>query len=127
MLDRKRTLENDLKVRQEQGRLFADQSQPRQSSTYYQHAVNDASIPLGRFSAISNATVVGSKEFVGYPAASAHQHDPCGPEPALGYAIDALDPQLMTTEGSGSGAVAPLVLSPDVEPAPPSTNFKRRV
>jgi hypothetical protein len=64
---------------------------------------------------------VGADPFPNYPAAAAHQRDPCGQEPPLGYAIDAM-PELGpdTSLGSGQGgADAPLAVSPDVEPAPP--------
>jgi hypothetical protein len=97
--DRIRTLHNDLKVREQQGRVYAqDQSQPRQSGTLHQHAINEASIPLGRFSAISNAQVVG--QGAQYSAAGPHQHDPCGPEPPLGYRVDALFPDNPALEPS---------------------------
>ena len=94
--ERREVLHNDALVRQqrEQGsRVYApDQSKPNPGTTLHQAAINDADIPLGRFSAISAAVVVGSKADVAgaYPAASAHQHDPVGPEPPLGYAIDAM-------------------------------------
>jgi hypothetical protein len=47
-------------------------------------------IHQGRFAAIGPATVVGSTAFPNYPAAAQHQSDPCGPEPALRYPIDAM-------------------------------------
>jgi hypothetical protein len=97
MLDRKRTLENDLKVRRQQEerrRTFApDQSLPRQGTTFHQHAINDADIPRGRFSAISNATVVGSTAIPQYPQASApFQSDPVPDEPPLSFDNPALEP-----------------------------------
>jgi hypothetical protein len=64
-------------------------------STFHQFAQADADIP-GRFSAVAHATVVGADPIPRYPAAAAHQHDPCGLEPALGYAIDELEPSPMT-------------------------------
>ena len=64
----------------------------QQGGTFHQHAVAEASTPLGRFGAIANAQVVGATAIPSYPAAAAHQSDPCGPEPALGYSVDALEP-----------------------------------
>jgi len=61
----------------ERRRVFAqDQSLPNPGSTFHAHAQAEAQTPRGRFSAISNAYVVGSKSDVAsaYPAASsAHQ------------------------------------------------------
>ena len=76
--DRIRTLRNDLSVREQQGRVFAqDQSLPNKASTLHQHALADADTPRGRFSAVETAYVVGSKADVAasYPAAAAHQFD----------------------------------------------------
>jgi hypothetical protein len=85
--ERRETLRNDLKVRREQEesrRTFApDQSLPKQATTFHQHAIADADTPRGRFSAVSAAYVVGSTAVPAYPAAAAHQFDPCGPEPPL--------------------------------------------
>jgi hypothetical protein len=95
--ERRRVMAQDASLRQqqeEQRRVFADQSLPNQASTYNQHALADAQTPRGRFSAVENATVVGSKPNAAsaYPPAAPHQHDPCGQEPALGYRIDAMEP-----------------------------------
>jgi hypothetical protein len=100
-------------------RVFAqDQSLPNQASTFHQHALADAQTPRGRFSAVDAATVVGSKPEVAcaYPAASAHQRDPCGQEPPLGFSVEAM-PEHETLEqfssflpaqgNSGDAAVAP--------------------
>ena len=79
----------------ERRRVFAqDQSLPKQATTFHQFAQADANTPRGRFSAVDAAYVIGSKPDVAgaYHPAAAHQRDPCGPEPSLGYAIDALDP-----------------------------------
>ena len=77
----------------ERRRVFAqDQSVPNQASTFHQHATADANIPRGRFSAVETATIVGSQPTINYPPAAAHQRDPCGPEPSLGYRIDDLNP-----------------------------------
>ena len=93
---RRQVLRNDLSVRQQQEesrRVFApDQSIPRQATTMQAFALAEAATPRGRFSAVETATVVGAQPTVNYPAAAAHQHDPCGPEPSLGYRIDAMEP-----------------------------------
>ena len=77
--ERRATLRNDLKVRQQE-----------EGGTFHQHAVADASTPRGRFSAIANAQVIGATAIPSYPAAAAHQADPCGTEPPLGFEIDAM-------------------------------------
>jgi len=120
--DRIRTLRNDLKVQEERRRVFAeDQSLPNRATTFHQFAQADAQTPRGRFSAVEAQVVVGANPVIDYPAGPAWCADPGAQllEPPLGLDNPALDPQSMTTEGSGSGADAPLALSPCVEPAPP--------
>jgi hypothetical protein len=94
--ERRETLRNDLSVRQQQEesrRVFAqDQSLPNQATTFHQFAQADAETPRGRFTQVDAATVVGANPFPNYPAAAAHQRDPVPDEPALGYAIDDLNP-----------------------------------
>ena len=95
--ERRETLRNDLKVRQQQEesrRVFADQSLPNQASTLHVFAEADAQTPRGRFSVVDTAYVVGSKSDVAsaYPAAAAHQRDPVPKEEPLGYRIDELEP-----------------------------------
>ena len=75
----------------ERRRVFAqDQFVQRQATTMHAHAIADAAMPRGRFSAVEAVTVVGSKADAAsaYPPAAAHQCDPVGPEPSLGYRID---------------------------------------
>ena len=73
----------------ERQRVFAqDQSVQRQATTMHAHAIADAATPRGRFSAVEAQTVVGAGPIPNYPPAAAHQHDPCGQEPPLGYRID---------------------------------------
>jgi hypothetical protein len=90
--ERNRVLENDRRVmeqREQERRVFADdQSLPRPGTTYNQFAQSDADIPRGRFTEHERSTVVGAQPTINYPAAAAHQHDPVGQEPALGYRID---------------------------------------
>jgi hypothetical protein len=64
-----------------------------QGSSFAQFAASEASTPLGRFSAISNPTVIGSTPTPAsaYPAAFL-QHDPVPDEPALGVDINAMEP-----------------------------------
>jgi hypothetical protein len=140
--ERRATLDNDRKVREER-HVFA-QDQSLRSSTFHQHAQADADTPRGRFSAVSNAYVVGSTPQVNYPAAAAHQRDPCGPEPSLGYAIDAMpepEPPALPEAPTGEPLSAPPLggsplsqggSAPEVIPASVSANagpstFRRRV
>ena len=133
MLERQRTLENDRRVRQQQ----------EQGGTMHAFALADSQIP-GRFAAFS-ATVVGSKSDIAgaYTAASAHQADPCGIEPPLGYRIDELEPcsALPVAQATGPTSVdAPPPLGQRAEvgslsqtngdpagvhfPSPPSTRLR---
>jgi len=104
----------------ERHRVFAqDQSLRNQGSTFHQHAQADAETPRGRFSAVSNAYVVGSKPDVAsaYPAASSAHQTELPPEPPTGYAIDAmpeLDPGPPLAQTLPNPASAP---TGDVEPA----------
>src|SRR5262249_25324126 len=83
MAERKRVLDNDRKV--------------REGGTFHQFAEADANTPLGRFSAISNAYVVGSKSDVAsaYPAASSAHQTELPPEPPLSFDNPALEPSLL--------------------------------
>ena len=119
----------------ERRRVFA-QDQSLRASTFHQHAISDAETPRGRYSAISNAQVVGATAVPNYPAASAHQADPCGTEPPLGYRVNDLEPLgpsvLAEAQGNSDGAVAPSVpldvertaspLSQSGDPAPGSSS-----
>jgi hypothetical protein len=94
--ERRETLRNDLKVRQQQEerrRVFADQSLPNQATTFYQHALADANIPRGRFTQVEAATVVGSNPTIDYPAGPAWSADPGSQcvEPPLGLDNPALE------------------------------------
>jgi hypothetical protein len=76
--DRLEILENEKRLRD-------------QGSTYMAHTHNDTG---GRFSAISNPTVIGSTPTPAsaYPAGNAWCDADQGLEPPLGYAIDAQEP-----------------------------------
>ena len=123
--ERRAVLENDRRVREREraqeerrGTFAQDQSLPRQASTYNQFALADAQTPLGRFSAISNAQVVG--QGASYPPAGAHQHDPCGPEPALGFAIEQMfpdDPALVASADEPQAPDGPLAPSIATSPS----------
>jgi hypothetical protein len=94
--ERRETLENDRKVREQTG-------------TFLSHThLDDIG---GRFAAISNPHIVGSTPIPKYPATGSHQHDPSGVEPGLGYRIDqmALEPFGSSQDGSRvtDGAEAP--------------------
>jgi hypothetical protein len=117
--ERRETLANDLKVLQQQG------------STFHQHAQAQAlDTAGGRFAAVGTPRVVGStpNPSAQYPAAAAHQADPVGVEPPLGYDVNAMPeqessmaiPYSSSVEATG-GAAAPSATS-DVEPAPPSSS-----
>jgi hypothetical protein len=82
--ERRETLKNDLKVLRERG------------GTYHQHGVAQAGeLSGGRFAATGVPTVTGTTPVPNYPAAGAHQGDPVGTEPPLGYSV-AICPGLRT-------------------------------
>jgi len=76
--ERKATLRNDLKVRQQE-------QEREQATTFHQHAVADAETPRGRFTAVAQASVIGSKPDVAsaYPAAAAAHQIQLPDEPPL--------------------------------------------
>src|SRR5215471_21074574 len=92
--DRRRTMQNDARVREQGGTMHA-------------HALAEAQTPRGRFSAVETTYVVGSKPTIAYPAAGAHQADPCGTEPPTGYRIDDLGPEYSLAHGQGDAVDAP--------------------
>ena len=105
--ERRRVTLQDARLREQQ-----------QGSTYLAQTHSEMG---GRFASVGAATVVGSKADVAamYPAAAAAHQVQLPDEPPLSFDNPALDPQSMTTEGSGSGADAPLAHSPDVEQTAP--------
>jgi len=111
-IERARTLENDRKVRE-------------QGSTFLSHTHSDLG---GRYALVSPQTVVGADPIPNYPPAAAHQHDPCGQEPPLGYAIDELEPA-SPAQATGPTSDDPSPLGRDVGPLsnPTPTAFKRRI
>ena len=95
MLERKLTIENDRKVREQQDRVFApDQSLPRQATTMHAFALADAATPRGRYTAQERSTVVGANPVIDYPAGPAWCADPGSQllEPPLGIDNPALEP-----------------------------------
>jgi len=66
----------------------------RQMRTYMGQAL-DADLDLGgRFAKVHTTTVTGSSP-ISYPAQPAHSpwhHDPCPPEPPLGYSVEEMEP-----------------------------------
>jgi len=89
--ERKEVLENDRRVR-EQAATFLD---------YARAAVNDEA--GGRYARLQPQTIVGADAIPHYPAAAAHQADPCGPEPL----INSLDPEYSLAQGHGPASTAP--------------------
>jgi hypothetical protein len=118
--ERRETLENDLRVLRERG------------STYHQHGVAQADeLSQGRFAATGVPSVTGATPVPSYPAAGAHQADPVGTEPPLGFSVNDLGPStdLSAVEqlgapaaGSAPSSEVVLPLADNVEPgagAPP--------
>ena len=92
---RKRTLDNDRKVREQQG------------TTMQAFAQADAEIP-GRFAVVANAQVVGQTPIPNYPAASSPWQGPdlVGPEPPLSaYDNPTFEPlELPVSQGNSGDA-----------------------
>jgi hypothetical protein len=114
--ERRATLENDLRVLEQ-----------RRGSTMHQFAQSAANdTGGGRFASLGAPHVTGSAPVPKYPAAGAHQADPVGTEPPLGFSINEMpgselpSTNLSVVEETG-GAAAPSA-PPDVEPAPPSSS-----
>jgi hypothetical protein len=107
--ERKAVLENDRLVREQQ------------ASTFHQHAQSAANdTGGGRFALLGAPTVTGATAIPKYPAAGAHQSDPVGIEPPLGFAIDEM-PGLENPTGSSSGVLQPVEPgAPAAESAPSS-------
>ena len=83
-----------------------DASLREQTGTYMSHTHDDA---LGRWREHGAAFVVGSTPVPNYPAAGAHQADPCGPEPPLSFDNPALEPPTLSPSAvqAGDAVVAP--------------------
>jgi hypothetical protein len=98
MLERKRTFENDRRLREQQG------------TTMQACAQADAEIP-GRFAAVAQAFVIGSKPDVAsaYPAASSAHQVELPNEPPLGFDNPALESSSFAQEPTGptSASVGP--------------------
>jgi hypothetical protein len=120
--ERKEVLRNDQRVRE-------------QAATLHGFAQSDAALPRGRFTSVTAENVVGAEPIIKYPQAShPFQSDPCGPEPALGYRVDDLEPTSSfvaqagesafrrSGEDAGSPRTSPLepCPTPVQAPAPPS-------
>jgi hypothetical protein len=78
--ERRRTLQNDVRVREQQR---------EQGSTYLAHTHSDLG---GRYSAVGAQTIVGAQPITNYPAASAAHQIQLPDEPPLGCDNPALDP-----------------------------------
>ena len=117
--ERRATLENDRRVREQQ---------QAQGGTFYQHGLAQADeINQGRFAAVGAPTVVGSKPnpSTQYPAASAAHQTELPPEQPLGFAIDQMpsdEPSAGLSAAEATGGAAAPSAPPDVEPAPPPSS-----
>jgi hypothetical protein len=98
----------------EKRRIIREQQQ--QGTTFHQHAQAQADeMSQGRFAAIGHAQVVGAGPVPKYPAAAAHQSDPVGTEPPLGFSVDEMPFENPTGDVSSGSA-------PPVEPGSASAD-----
>ena len=120
--ERRATLENDLKVLEQQ-----------RGSTFHQHGVSQASeLSGGRFAATGSPRVIGSTASVAaqYPAASGAHQTELPLEPPLGYSIEDMtglenpaDSSSSVSLSAGTGGAAAPSATSDVEPAPSSSSL----
>jgi hypothetical protein len=88
----------------------------REGTTFHQHAQAFADeINQGRFAATGAPTVTGATAIPKYPAAGAHQADPVGTEPPLGFSVDDMP---NPTGDASSGLSPPVATGPASDPAP---------
>ena len=117
--ERRETLENDRLVREAEHQRIL-----REGTTFHQHAQSHANDEAGgRFASVNAVSVVGAEPAVRYPAAGAHQCDPVGTEPPLGFSVNDLEPSMGTTRPTEDTGGAPSSAPPgDVAAPPPSSN-----
>ena len=119
--ERRATLRNDLKVQQQQEerrRTFAqDQSVPNPGSTFHAHAIAEAAMPRGRFSAVEASNVIGSTPLPQYPAASAAHQIQLPDEPPLSYDNPALEVASLVSTPQAPDDPADAPSTPDVQRA----------
>jgi len=92
-IERNRVLDNDRKV--------------REGGTFHAFAEADAATPLGRFSAIANAQVVGATAAPSYPACSPALSVQLPDEPPLGFDNPALEPPTLSPSAVQAGEPIP--------------------
>jgi hypothetical protein len=98
----------------------------REGTTFHQHAQAFADeLSQGRFAATGVPTVTGATPIPKYPAAGAHQSDPVGTEPPLGFSVNDLEPSAVSSslspvEDTG-GAPSSAPPDDDVAAPPPSS------
>jgi hypothetical protein len=87
--------------------------QQAQGGTFFAHGVAQANeLSGGRFGATGVPTVTGATPVPNYPTAGAHQSDPVGTEPPLGFSVDQVEPiessavSLLSAEDTGAPAGA---------------------
>jgi hypothetical protein len=100
--------------------VLRDDLRAKVGASMHAFAVADAAIPLGRFTQVTAATVVGSTANAAgaYPAASAAHQTELPPERSLGYSIDDLEPPAASLVEAQAGEPAERAPSPaDVERA----------
>ena len=105
----------------EKRRIIREQQQ--QGATFHQHAQAQADeMSQGRFAATGTPIVTGATPVPKYPAAGAHQADPVGTEPPLGFSVNDLEPSAGLSAAEATGGAAAPSAPPDVEPAPPPSS-----
>jgi hypothetical protein len=117
--DRREVIENEKRLRS---------SSSDQGSTFLAHTHNDTG---GRFSAISNPTVIGTEATPKYPQGPAWCADPSGIEPPLGVDINAMEPvgephELKASIASLDPSLPSAKATPSASDAPKSADASNR-
>jgi hypothetical protein len=113
---RKETAENDRRLREQE-----------RAATMHEFAMSEASLDLGRYSAVSKQSVIGGEPDVAaaYPAASAAHQVQLPPEQPLGVDINSVEPcgTAVEIEASLRALASPtdaIAVSPSVATGPTS-------
>jgi hypothetical protein len=90
-------------------RQDADLRRQQQGSTFHTFAQADAAQPRGRFTEVNSTQVVAAQPVPTYPAAATPWQgpDPVGPEPALGFSVDDLEPSTASPPVEGQAGDLP--------------------
>jgi hypothetical protein len=125
---------SDATAKEKLDALFNDQrlrnaQRNKDASTFQQFANSEAENVRGRFAAHEKSTVIGATPAPQYPAGPNWAHDPTGPEPPLGFDVNAIEPcgeyaeieaSLRDVQSRGQGEVDVATTRVRCDPASPT-------